>query len=107
MRKVLESFEKRRVLPGPSCSCSAAPIPNAIALLRQFAIHPGLVQPTWPSFDPEGAADDAALIWAVLSNLLTATMFYRCLPWPTPTGSTNRVHRDAAASLRTPAPAGG
>jgi hypothetical protein len=77
MRKVLESFEKRpsyfRVLMLLLGSTDA----SAQALLREFRESiQGLVQADLAEIDPDGAADDAVLIWAVLSNLLTRTTFH-------------------------------
>ena len=77
MRKVLESFEKRPRFFRVLMLLLGSTDPNAIALLRQFRESiQGLVQADLAELDPEGAADDAVLIWAVLSNLLTRTTFY-------------------------------
>jgi len=77
MRKVLESFEKRPRFFRVLMLMLGSTDPNAIALLRQFRESiQGLVQADLAELDPEGAADDAVLIWAVLSNLLTRTTFY-------------------------------
>jgi len=77
MRKVLESFEKRPRFFRVLMLLLGSTDPNAIALLRQFRESiQGLVQADLAELDPEGAADDAVLIWAVLSNLLTRTTFH-------------------------------
>jgi AcrR family transcriptional regulator len=76
MRKVLESFEKRPRYFRVLMLLLGSTDPSAQALLREFRESiEGLVQADLAELDPEGAADDAVLIWAVLSNLLTRTTF--------------------------------
>lgn len=77
MRKVLESFEKRPRFFRALMLLLGSTDPNATALLQQFRESiQGLVRADLAELDPEGAADHAVLIWAVLSNLLTRTTFY-------------------------------
>jgi AcrR family transcriptional regulator len=77
MRKVLESFEKRPQFFRVLMLLLGSTDPNAIALLGQFRESiQDLVRGDLAELDPEGAADDAVLIWAVLSNLLTRVTFY-------------------------------
>ena len=107
MRKVLESFEKRPRFFRVLMLLLGSTDPNAIALLRQFRESiQGLVQADLAELDPEGAADDAVLIWAVLSNLLTRTMFYGASM-----ADAYRINDRFTEMLRlrfgTPAPAGG
>ena len=76
-RKVLESFERRPRFFRVLMLLLGSTDPNAMALLRQFRDSiQGLVQADLAELDPEGAADHAVLVWAVLSNLLTRTTFY-------------------------------
>jgi AcrR family transcriptional regulator len=77
MRTVLESFEKRPQFFRVLMLLLGSADPNAIALLRQFRESiQGLVQADLAELDPEGAADHAVIIWAVLSTLLTRTTFH-------------------------------
>ena len=77
MRKVLESFEKRPRFFRALMLLLGSTDPNATALLQQFRESiQGLVRADLAELDPEGAADHAVLIWAVLSNLLTRTTFH-------------------------------
>ena len=77
MRTVLESFEKRPRFFRVLMLLLGSTDPSAIALLRQFRESiQGLVQADLAELDPEGAADHAVIIWAVLSTLLTRTTFH-------------------------------
>jgi AcrR family transcriptional regulator len=77
MRKVLESFEKRPSYFRALMLLLGSTDASAQALLREFRESiEGLVQADLAELDPDGAADDAVLIWAVLSDLLTRTTFH-------------------------------
>jgi AcrR family transcriptional regulator len=77
MRTVLESFEKRPRFFRALMLLLGSTDPNAVALLAQFRESiQGLVQADLAELDPQGAADHAVIIWAVLSTLLTRTTFH-------------------------------
>jgi AcrR family transcriptional regulator len=77
MRKVLEAFEKRPQFFRLSIVLLSSADQNALELQRQFRESiEGLVQADLTELDPEGAADDAVLVWAVLIHLLTRTTFH-------------------------------
>jgi AcrR family transcriptional regulator len=77
MRTVLESFERRPQFFRVLMLLLGSTDPNAVALLRQFRESiQGLVQGDLAELDPDGAADHAVIIWAVLSTLLTRTTFH-------------------------------
>jgi TetR/AcrR family transcriptional regulator, cholesterol catabolism regulator len=77
MRTVLQAFERRPRFFRVLMLLLGSTDPNATALLRQFRESiQGLVQADLAELDPEGAADHAVIVWAVLSNLLTRTTFY-------------------------------
>lgn len=77
MRSVLAAFDKRPQFFRVLMLLLSSSDPNANALITQFrdAIE-GLVQADLAELDPENAADDAVLVWAVLSNLLTRTTMH-------------------------------
>lgn len=77
MREALESFEKRPRYFRALMLLLGSTDPNAVALLAQFRESiQGLVQADLAELDPEGAADHAVIVWAVLSNLVTRATFY-------------------------------
>ena len=77
MRTVLESFERRPQFFRVLMLLLGSTDPAAIALLGQFRESiQELVQADLAELDPEGAADHAVIIWAVLSTLLTRTTFH-------------------------------
>jgi TetR/AcrR family transcriptional regulator, cholesterol catabolism regulator len=77
MRHVLESFEKRPRYFRALILLQASTDPAVITLLAEFrGSIEGLVEADLRELDPEGAADFAVLIWAVLSNLLSRTMLH-------------------------------
>ena len=74
MRSVLAAFEKRPQFFRALVLLLTSNDPNAKALLEEFrGSIEGLVQADLAELDPQGAADDAVIVWAVLSSLLTRT----------------------------------
>jgi AcrR family transcriptional regulator len=74
MRAVLAAFEKRPRFFRALTLLLGGNDPNANALLEQFrGSIEDMVQADLAELDPDGAADDAVIVWAVLSSLLTRT----------------------------------
>lgn len=77
MRHVLESCEKRPRYFRAMILLQSTADPSASALLTEFRDSiQDRVEADLRELDPEGAADFAVIIWAVLSNLLTRTTFH-------------------------------
>jgi TetR/AcrR family transcriptional regulator, cholesterol catabolism regulator len=77
MRHVLESFDKRPQYFRALMLLQASTDLSTMALLADFrGSIEGLVEADLRELDPEGAADFAVIVWAVLSNLLTRTRFH-------------------------------
>jgi AcrR family transcriptional regulator len=77
VRRVLAAFERRPQFFRALTLLLASSDHNAIGLLKQFrGSIEGMVEADLAELDPDGAADDAAIVWAVLSSLLTRTTFY-------------------------------
>ena len=77
MRRVLAAFEKRPQFFRVLVLLLGSSDPNANVLLQRFrSSTEGLVKADLTELDPDGAADDAVLVWAVLNSLLTRTTFH-------------------------------
>jgi AcrR family transcriptional regulator len=76
IRRALVAFEKRPQFFRLLVILLSSADPNANALMDQFReFLEGTVQDDLAELDPDGAQDYSVLIWAVMNNLLTRSIF--------------------------------
>lgn len=77
MRRALAAFEKRPQFFRLLMLLLSSSDPNANALMDQFReFLESTVQGDLAEIDPEGAHDYSVLIWAVMNNVLTRSIFH-------------------------------
>ncbi|MBL7498703.1 TetR/AcrR family transcriptional regulator [Frankia sp. CNm7] len=77
MRSVLAAFERRPHFFRALILLQSSTDPNAVAHLAQFRDSvDDLVEADLAKLDPDGAAEYSVIVWAVLVNLLTRSIFH-------------------------------